>query len=265
MFYGRHLKHILGLWFAVALPSCAAVYLIGRRIEVGLWMPASIVFLASAPFGVMLATTTAERAFGRQISLRRTLQRALRHDIGLFAYSVLVRLATAVGLLVCLVPGALVALYNGFFVEKRELPRTRPKQDEGSAKDLVRDEMGELCIRGIFIALFCLALFVVVFLTVDLLMQILFGFPILLGRLARASGSYYVENYAASLLWSDPIVQTALAATWLLVYPIGRVAWFFCYIDLQVRRDCWDLQVQFLQEVKRLKTPTPGSRQGEAA
>ena len=38
-----------------------------------------------------------------------------------------------------------------------------------------------------------------------------------------------------------------------LVYPIGRLAWFFCYIDVRVRRDCWDMELSIIQEAERLE------------
>jgi hypothetical protein len=39
----------------------------------------------------------------------------------------------------------------------------------------------------------------------------------------------------------------------LFVYPIARFAWFFCYIDLRVRGDFWDLELRFEKEVERLR------------
>jgi hypothetical protein len=53
-------------------------------------------------------------------------------------------------------------------------------------------------------------------------------------------------------LWSDPIVVTAALAVAFLVYPIGRLAWFFCYMDVRVRRDCWDMELLIIQEAERL-------------
>ena len=71
--------------------------------------------------------------------------------------------------------------------------------------------------------------------------------------------SSYLEDfdnsfkYTMRFFWGDPVVVTAVLAVALLVYPIGRLAWFFCYIDVRVRRDCWDMELQMLQEAERLE------------
>ena len=85
----------------------------------------------------------------------------------------------------------------------------------------------------------------------------LLGWPILLGRL-KVDMSYLSDmgdmlGYVFQFLWSDPIVITAGLAVAFLVYPIARLAWFFCYIDVRVRRDCWDVELQILQEAQRLE------------
>jgi hypothetical protein len=54
------------------------------------------------------------------------------------------------------------------------------------------------------------------------------------------------------MLLRDPRCLTVFAAAVMLVYPIVRLAWFFCYIDLRVRRDCWDMELLFRQEARRL-------------
>jgi len=119
---------------------------------------------------------------------------------------------------------------------------------------LVREETAELLGRGLAIFLYCLMLGAVLFATLDILMWLLFGEPILLGRLldAMRAGDAAADELGR-LLWRDPLVQTALTAVGLLVYPIGRLAWFFCYVDLRVRRDCWDVELEFVQEARRLR------------
>jgi hypothetical protein len=59
-------------------------------------------------------------------------------------------------------------------------------------------------------------------------------------------------NEAWELLARDPLVLAALTATALLVYPINRLAWFFCYIDIRVRKDCWDLELRLEKKTREL-------------
>jgi hypothetical protein len=44
----------------------------------------------------------------------------------------------------------------------------------------------------------------------------------------------------------------ALASTWWLVYPLARLAWFFCYLDARIRREGWDVEIAFRVEARRI-------------
>ncbi len=106
-------------------------------------------------------------------------------------------------------------------------------------------------------AQYSLMLWIVLFVSVDAVGSLIFRFPIFLGRLADlppGAGAGEYLSQAWQLLVYDPRVLAALTATALLVYPINRLAWFFCYIDIRVRRDCWDLQIQLAQETQRLES-----------
>jgi hypothetical protein len=54
------------------------------------------------------------------------------------------------------------------------------------------------------------------------------------------------------LLAYDPLLVGALSATWWLVYPLARLAWFFCYLDLRVRKEGWDVEIELRVEARRL-------------
>jgi len=64
-------------------------------------------------------------------------------------------------------------------------------------------------------------------------------------------------DFMAGQFWdflaTDPRLLTVLTATALLAYPMTRIAWFLCYIDLRVRRDCWDLELGLTREAARLR------------
>ena len=55
-----------------------------------------------------------------------------------------------------------------------------------------------------------------------------------------------------NLLTYDPTVIGLIALTCWLVYPIARLAWFFCYLDARVRAEGWDVEIAFRLEAKRL-------------
>jgi hypothetical protein len=48
-------------------------------------------------------------------------------------------------------------------------------------------------------------------------------------------------------------VVSALSATAWLVYPLARLAWFFCYLDARIRKEGWDVELAFRIEAGRLQ------------
>jgi hypothetical protein len=93
--------------------------------------------------------------------------------------------------------------------------------------------------------------------TVDSASELLLGLPILTGR-SKMDASYLGNfgerfDYFFHFLGTDPVVITAALAVALMVYPIARLTWFFCYMDVRVRRDCWDIELQIIQEARRLE------------
>jgi len=254
MFYGRHLRSILGLWLLVAVPACTMVYLLCSHFEVGLWMPALMLWFTTSILGVLLALVAVPAAFGEPFRVTELVRRLEWPAPLLLLRGLMLRIAEGLGLCLAVVPGILIAIRTGFFVEQASLEKMERRQHDQRTAVLVREETGELFGRGFTICTYCLMLSGVLFVTLDLLVWLLLGEPILLGRLLEVlqAGDAVAEELGR-LLWRDPLVQTALTAIGLLVYPIGRLAWFLCYVDLRVRRDCWDVELEFVQEARRLK------------
>ena len=50
----------------------------------------------------------------------------------------------------------------------------------------------------------------------------------------------------------DPAAVATCAAGTLLVFAVGRLAWFATYVDVRVRRDCWDMERRFAAEIRAL-------------
>jgi hypothetical protein len=264
MFVGRSLGAVLGLWLLVTVPSCALVYALSDRYELGLWMPGLVVFFATAPLGVMLGVGACERAFGRPMSARSVAVRTIRDYWKQLLLVTALRIPILLGTILGIFPGIILAVRRGFTVEQAVLRRFRERSDEQNDRQMISTEFVDLLVGATAIFLFCLILWPVLFVTLDTLLGLLFGYPILLGRLSSAMDSYYAGDYLVQLLWYDPKVQTALTAVALLVYPVGRLAWFFCYIDLQVRCDCWDIQVEFDDEASRMQQALAARLQGAA-
>ncbi len=160
-------------------------------------------------------------------------------------------------LVVTIIIGIWLGVRTGFALEKACLTRLDPALHNREVKTLLREEVGELLGRASWMAQYGFLLWIVAFVSVDAAASLIFRAPIFLGRLTDLPPDASAGDYLAQmgqLLVYDPRVLSALTATALLVYPINRLAWFFCYIDIRVRRDCWDLELQFAQETDRLET-----------
>lgn len=255
MFISRRLPAMMLLWCAVALPSCLTVYLMCSFFEADALWAAAVIFLTSSPLGVCLGLLAVPSAFGEPFALQ-TLWRRLRHgNRMLLLQGIALRFVIWAGLLLCLIPGCWIAVRTGFFVEKACFSKRVRKLHDRQTDDLLKEEAGNLVYRVLWIFAYCLLLWGVLFVSLDVACSVLFSVPILFGRVFTAADSMLPLEVFIDLIWYDPLVLTALTATALLVYPIGRLAWFFCYVDLRVRRDCWDMQLRFAEEARRLEVP----------
>jgi hypothetical protein len=162
------------------------------------------------------------------------------------------------GFVTFLFPGWYIAVRSGFFAEQSVLSRLDRHLHDRRTNELLKGEIGDLFQRSAGLVVFCGLLWFVLLVTVDFASARLLGIPILWGRVT-VDTSYlggFMESvpYLMDFLWSDPVVVTAALACALYAYVIGRLAWFFCYIDVRVRRDCWDMELAILQEARRLET-----------
>jgi len=258
-----HLRLVLTCWAIVAVPCCIGVYLAVDRWGATLNLAMVVFFLATSVLGTLITCGAAGAVFGEPLRLQHLRDPQTRRELIWLLLKVFVlRLATGVGLMFLLLPGIRIAVQWGFIVEQAALSRMSHHLHDRRVAKLLHGQLGDLAMRGLAISVFCGLLWGVLFLTLDQASGFLLGFPILLGRLPLGEGT--METYFESaldleyyivqgFLWSDPRVVTALLAVALLVYPLGRLAWFFCYIDLRVRRDCWDMELQMVQEAERLR------------
>lgn len=258
-FLRQFIAPVARLWATVALPACILVYVLVDRYEFQLPTAILVYFLATSPLGVLIVAGAAPSVFGEPLTYWGTWRRLGRHGAWLLFKGLLLRCAIGLGLLLFVAPGWYLAVRYGFFVEQAALSKMARHLHDRRADELLQGETGDLVFRSVAIVLFCGLLAWVLLWTADFASAHLLGLPILLGRLKVDAG--YLSDmgelieYTAQFLWGDPIVITAALAVGLLVYPIGRLAWFFCYLDVRVRRDCWDMELQILQEARRLEVP----------
>lgn len=253
-----HGMALLKLWGIVAIPICALVYLAVYYGDFTLWLGLFAFWVGTVPLGMLLVAAAAPSAFGENPSVRGTFRHlGAGGGILLFLKLLGLRFLSLIALFPVFFPGIWIALRTGFMTEQAVLSRLDNRSYDHRAGDLFKGETFELFLRGVVIVAYCCVLFVVLFVTCDLIGSSL-SFPIFYGRIARGlDPQYYNKGEEFEAIWlfltADPVVVTTLLAVALAVYPVGRLAWLLCYIDLRVRRDCWDMEVSIVNEARRLE------------
>ncbi|WP_339907818.1 hypothetical protein [Symmachiella dynata] len=264
LFYRQYFKPIAQLLALFALPCCVAVYVMSYFYEYDLRLPALLFFVLSSPMGILLISGTAAASFGEPFSWGRVLKQKPGRLISLFFRGILLRAAVGsvilmffledwdlairvlLGFVLCLFPGVWLAIRSGFLVERTVLADLSNHLHETRGSKLIHKQFGDLLIGGGMIVGYCALLWLVFFMVFDLAINFLFHVPIFFPRLGP-------DGEMGFLLWGDPKVLCLITFCAFLVYPLGRLAWFFTYIDLRVRRDCWDMELELAQEADRLE------------
>ena len=251
-FVGAHLGPLFRLWLLVTVPTLGLIWGLHELALLDFWTMLAVVYVASSPLGVLLGLAAIPTAFGEAIRGPAFRHRLMSRGPALILRGLWYRLGAAVAGVFCLIPGLWVAVRTGFFVEEACLAQLEEGNDSGRVRELVQRDFSELMSRCLLLMAYCSVLWIALFATVDTFAGMLFSTPILFGRIFTESGFSSME-YAQHLLYRDPRVQMAMAATGLAVYGLGRIAWFFCYIDLRVRRDLWDIELKLSREAARLE------------
>jgi hypothetical protein len=248
LFYRRNASRILAL---SALFGAVPVLIGALRAPSGDgWLWACLSFFYLSPFlGATLVAGVGHHVFGEAF----TLKNALKHFLSrIGALALLLPLAStalaAVGAMCWGVLWVPMAARFGFLSEVVTLERLHGLRIGKRIGEILRHHFVEACGRYVAILGFASALSIALFLTVDVGSQVLFGVPLLLAKVSRAMAFQDFYN----LLSYDPLLIAALAASWWVVYPLARLAWFFCYLDARIRKEGWDVEIQFRVEARRI-------------
>ncbi len=270
MFYGRFLIPILKLWVLFALPACTLVYLLSYYFLLDLRTAITVAYFASSPLGVILTWNTALFTFGNQTDFRSVKRQFNRQQITLMLRCLFDRTLLFIGpaliffseyvfpllgFIYIFFPGIWLALRNSFRVEQSSLRYAGIASQAGTShdhrtKNLISHDFGALFWRGLWSLFFCYTLTLILLITFDYLSYTLLEFPILIGKIPYLFDVESIDQLVSNimlLMTSDPRVLTVLTGFILLVYPIGRLAWFFTYLDLRVHRDCWDMELRMTE------------------
>jgi hypothetical protein len=248
VFFRAEAREILKLTALFAVPCTAVSFLIARRTDHGLvW--AMLLFFAMAPFaGAALVAGVGPRVFGEPLSARRAVTTWLGSLLRLVLPLLFAQLMVFGSAMCFGVPALLAAAFYGFIPEVVLLEELKGSRARQRLSELMRGAFWDLAARRGAILTFSAGVLTSLFLLFDQVCEILLTFPLLAGRVS----SVFVFEELWALLVHDPFVVSALHATAWLVYPLARLAWFFCYLDTRIRKEGWDLELAFRVEERRL-------------
>ena len=253
VFYRVHARSLLALSLCFGIPAVALSYWVSRETELGMFW-SLLAFYAASPFlGAGIVYGAGRRLFGDSFSAGICLWGILTRLIALTFSFAIVRVAMVLAFFFFFFPAWLLGTQYGFLSETLLLEDAPFSKVSRRLAELTRGGFGMLAWRLLVIIFFAAVMGSSFFMMFDLLSRAIVGWPILTGRI---SSSLYVFDEIGTLLASDPrVVATVQAVLW-LVYPLARLAWFFCYLDARIRKECWDLELDFRVEAKRLEAVT---------
>jgi len=235
-------------WFAV--PTIFIGWLLMSYVdEMASWMVLLLFSFVSPFLGAALVNATGRRVFGDDFEPGDAVRGVRRHFSRLLGYVLLTRLVSAV--FTCLIlPPLFIICRWGFITEILYLENAPKKKAGIRLKNLMTSVYSDLVGRGL-VLMFFYAVFVFGFYVfLELFCTVILGFSILWDRLDMLEGNY------ANLFLFDPLVTTVIHALFWAFYPLVRIAWFFCYLDVRIQKEGWDVELDFRIEAQRLEALT---------
>lgn len=243
-FYRVHFRQLMALLLMVAAPALLLTWFLADQTQHGLFWGFLIYFFGAPIAGGLIVAGAGQRVFGEPFTVRRALATFKPHALALSLSLIWSRILTALASL-GLVTAWLVAVRGGFLPEIYLLEQLRGTRRRRRVNELTRSTQTSPVMRFVAIQGFTLGLVLSFFTLIDLASNYLIGVPIW-------SGHGYGVTAMLERLWYDPKVVTVLLGVVWLVYPLGRMAWFFCYVDQRIRNECWDVELDFRRDARRL-------------
>ena len=235
-------------WFAV--PTIIIGWLLMSYVDaMASWM-VLLLFSCVSPFlGAALVNATGRRVFGDDFEPGEAVRGVGRHFSRLLGYVLLTRFISAIFGCFILPPLFIICRW-GFMTEILYLENAPKKKAGVRLKNLMASVYSDLVGRALILTFFYAVFVFGFFVLVELFCTVILGFSILWDRLDLLEGNY------ANLLLFDPLVSTVIHGLLWAFYPLVRVAWFFCYLDVRIQKEGWDVELDFRIEAQRLEALT---------
>ncbi len=243
-FYRVHFRQLMALLIVVAAPALGLTWILADQTQHGLFWGFVLYFFGAPIAGALIVAGAGQRIFGEPFTVRRALDTFRPHALVLSLSLIWSRILTALAGL-GLVTAWLVAVRGGFLPEIYLLEQLRGERRRRRVTELTRSTQTSPVMRFVAIQGFTLGLVLSFFTLIDLAFNHLVGMPIW-------TGHGYGVGAMIERLWYDPVVVTVLMGVVWAVYPLARIAWFFCYVDQRIRNECWDVELDFRRDARRL-------------
>jgi hypothetical protein len=252
LFLRTHAAKVLGQTLMLVVPSSAITYYVAATMSGG-WLVSIGLYLFLSPFlGAAIVAGAGHWVFGEPFTIAGSLKTVAARFWSLVYFLLLSRTIVAVTGVTCwgvfVVP---LETRYGFLQEIVLLEQLRGRHVGRRMGEIMSHTFWTAMGRYTTIVLFAVAVSISMFTIIDIGAGTLLGYPIVIGR----TSTFFSEELFYLLIW-DPLAITTLSATVWLVYPLARLAWFFCYIDARIRKEGWDVELRFRVESHRLQAAT---------
>ncbi|MGE3164822.1 MAG: hypothetical protein AB7O52_07945 [Planctomycetota bacterium] len=235
--------YAVALLFGVPTVVGVAVLAADSRISL-LWQIVAFLFVSRFA-GAALVAMVGPNIFGAPLSITGGVRGFARRAPGLVGGLTLRTCLVLILLFLGLVPAFLLAASSPFVPEVVLLERLGWRRMRVRQRELIAGEYSSVLARMIgLLALGCLGV-VSLFFGLDALTHLIFETGIFVGRLGD-----YAALGAFGVLCADEVVAITLGICTWLAYPWLRLTWFFYYLDLRIRHEGWDLELELRREVE---------------
>jgi len=249
-FFREHMLTLLRLTAVFGVPSCAFVWWATEHTARGLFTNIMVFSCVSPLLGGALAVGCGQRVFGSPLTVAGCLAKLWQRVFTLMFVALIVRLGCFMFVWFFVIPAILLANRYGFMPELLYLEQVKWTKAEKRLSVLTKSYFSDLMGRMMIISFFYMITVISMFAIADTVGTLLLGSPILFSRLTFGP-DWLPEMW--DLLWTDALITTVVHASLWLAYPICRLAWLFCYLDLRIRREGWDIDLDCRIEAKRLE------------
>lgn len=252
LFLRTHAAKIFGLTFLFVAPASMITYYIAA-VTSGGWLCSIALYIFLSPFlGAAIVAGAGHWVFGEPFTIASTLKTVVSRIWSLLYFLLISRIIVVVTGVTCwgvfVVP---LETRYGFLQEIVLLEQLHGRRVGKRMGEIMSHTFWTAMGRYTAIVMFAAAVSISMFTIFDIGSGTLLGYPIVIGR----TSAFFAEELFYLLIW-DPLAITMLSATVWLVYPLARLAWFFCYIDARIRKEGWDVELEFRVESHRLQAVT---------